>query len=89
MYISTKSEFLTIKFLGDIEGAISNRDSSSKNLLYRQSIVLYTSTDTIKCSFETITDKEDFSGIFSFYTFDRPTNRVMSRYFTYYVIPIE
>ena len=89
MYVSTSTEFLKIRFLEGIEGAISNRDPESKNLMYRQNITLDDYSNVIKCSFETITDKEDFSGIFSFYTFDKITNKVITRYFTYSVIPIK
>ena len=89
MYISTATEFLKIRFLEGIEGAISNRDPESKNLMYRQNVTLEDYSTVIKCSFETITDKEDFSGIFSFYTFDKITNKVITRYFTYSVIPIK
>jgi hypothetical protein len=89
MYISTNTEFLKIRFLGGIEGAITNRDPNSENLMYRQSVTLNNYSKEINCSFETITNKEDFSGIFSFYTFDKTTNKVITRYFTYSVIPIK
>jgi len=83
MYVSTSTEFLKIRFLEGIEGAISNRDPESKNLMYRQNITLYDYTNIVKCSFETITDKEDFSGIFSFYTFDTDyTSRVFELFLT-------
>lgn len=89
MYISTKEEFIKIRFLGNIEGHVSNTDPKSENLVYRQEVTLTDYKIITDCYFETIIDKKTFEGLFSFYTFDKTTNKVIKRYFTYWVIPIK
>ena len=89
MYISTKEEFLKIRFLGNIEGHVSNTDPKSEKLVYRQEVTLTDYKITTDCYFETIIDKKTFEGLFSFYTFDKTTNKVIKRYFTYWVTPIK
>ena len=89
MYVSTKTHFLKVRFLGDIESAATNRDKTVLTLAYRQKVSMVIEKDTIYCTFETITHKTDFTGMFSLYTFDDVENKIIKRYFTYWVTPIK
>lgn len=88
MFISTKSEFLKIILSGDIESSATNLSKSVLTLAYRQKVIVFSTRDTINCTFETIVNKTSFTGMFSFYTYDSIENKILKRYYTYWVTPI-